>query len=165
MAMRVWILALSVLAIFPGILVSADTAVAGPSMTPRAVTTAPDPAADTEEATRETENRLGLTKQKRRDVQRRLTRLGFDTKASGRFDEKTRAVILRWQASRDYPATGFLNAPQHQALLSESAAAAQARANDRPARRRSARHHRNGGPIAAIGGVVGGVVGGVFGRR
>ena len=67
--MRVWILALSVLAVFPGILVSADTAVAGPSMTPRAVTAAPDPAADTEEATRETEDKIGLNKQKRRDVQ------------------------------------------------------------------------------------------------
>jgi len=104
-------------------------------------------------------------------VQRGLTRLGFDIKASGRFDERTRAVILRWQAARDYPATGFLNAPQYQALRTESASAAQASASDkasddRPARRRSARHPRGGGgPIAAIGGVVGGVVGGVFGRR
>ena len=163
--MRVWILALSVLAILPGILVGADTATAGPSTTPRAVTAAADPATLTDEATRETEDRIGLDKRKRRDVQRGLTRLGFDTRVNGRFDEKTRAVITRWQAARDYPATGFLNAPQHQALLSESASAAQAKVNDRPARRRSARHHRGGGPIAAIGGVVGGVVGGVFGRR
>ena len=169
--MRVWILALSVPAIFLGILVSANVATAGPSTTPRAVTASADPATPTDEATRETEARIGLDKRKRRDVQRRLTRLGFDIKANGRFDKKTRAVITRWQTARDYPATGFLNTSQHQALLSESAAAAQAkvndRVNDRPARRRGkARHHRgSGGPIAVIGGVVGGVVGGVFGRR
>lgn len=170
MVMRVWILTVSVL----GILAFADHATAGPSMTARESSVAADPAASTEEATQATEDRIGLDKQKRRDVQRRLTRLGFDVKASGKFDEKTRAVILRWQAARDYPATGYLNTPQHQALLTESASAAQASVSERPAavserttRRRSARHHRGGGggPIAAIGGVVGGVVGGVFGRR
>ena len=160
--MRVWILALLAL----GILVRADAAQAGPSTTARDPTVSTDPATLTEEATQETEDRIGLDKRKRRDVQRRLTRLGFDTKANGKFDEKTRAVILRWQAARDYPATGFLNAPQHQALLSESTSTAQASVSDRPARRRSARHHRGGGgPVALIGGVVGGVVGGVLGRR
>ena len=160
--MRVWILALLALGIFVG----ADAAQAGPSTTTRDLTASADPATLTDEATRETEDRIGLDKKKRRDVQRRLTRLGFDTRANGKFDEKTRAVILRWQAARDYPATGFLNTAQHQALLSESASTAQASVSDRPARRRSARHHRGGGgPIAAIGGVVGGVVGGVFGRR
>ena len=165
--MRVLILALSIL----GILVFWDAAKAGPSTTTRDQAASVDEAVFTDEATQETEDRIGLDKPKRRDLQRRLTRLGFDTKASGKFDEKTRAVILRWQAARDYPATGFLNAPQYQALRTESASAAQASASDkasddRPARRRSARHHRGGGgPIAAIGGVVGGVVGGVFGRR
>ena len=161
--MRVWILALLALGIF----VSADAAQAGPSTTTRDATASADPATLTDEATRESEDRIGLDKKKRRDVQRRLTRLGFDTKANGKFDEPTRAVITRWQAARDYPATGFLNTPQHQALLSESVSTAQASVSERPARRRgSARHHRGGGgPIAAIGGVVGCVVGGVFGRR
>ena len=139
--MRVWILALSVL----GILLSADASTAGPTMTARDLNASTDPAALTDEATQETEDRIGLDKRKRRDVQRRLTRLGFDTKANGKFDEKTRAVILRWQAARDYPATGFLNSPQHQALLSKSASTAQASVDDRPTRRRSARHHRGGG--------------------
>ena len=158
--MRVWIVALSVLAILPGILIGADAALAGPSMTPRAATL-------TDDATRETEDRIGLDKRKRRDVQRGLARLGFDTKVNGKFDEKTRAGILRWQAARYFPATGYLNTSQHQALLSESASAAQASVSERPARRRaSARPQRgSGGPVAAIGGVVGGVVGGVFGRR
>ena len=59
-------------------------------------------------------------------MQRRLTRLGFDTKVNGRFDKPTRAVIARWQAARGYPNTGFLSTPQHQALLTESVSAARA---------------------------------------
>ena len=166
--MRVLLLALSVL----GVLFSANAASAGPSTTTRELSESADPATLTEAATQETEDRIGLDKRKRRDVQRRLTGLGFDTRVNGKFDKSTRAVITRWQAARDYPSTGYLNAAQHQALLSESASTAQASvseksAESRPARRRSAaRHHRSsGGPIAAIGGVVGGVVGGVFGRR
>lgn len=165
--MRVLIFALSLL----GILVAAEAVKAGPSMTTRAATASADPAAVADEATRQTERRIGLDKRMRRDVQRRLTGLGFDTRVNGRFDKPTRAVIARWQAARGYPETGFLNTAQHQALLSESVSTAQASVSDkagddRPARRRGARHHRSaGGPIAVIGGVVGGVVGGVFGRR
>ena len=166
--MRVLIFALSLL----GILVAAEAVKAGPSMTTRNVSASADPAAVADQATRQTERRIGLDRQMRRDVQRRLTGLGFDTRPNGRFDKPTRAVIARWQAARGYPETGFLNSAQHQALLSESVSTAQASDNDnagddRPARRRgSARQHRSaGGPIAVIGGVVGGVVGGVFGRR
>src|SRR6476620_10503405 len=144
--MRVLILALSVL----GILVSADAAKAGPSTANRNLSASADPASLADEATQETEDQLGLDKGKRRDVQRRLTRLGFDTKVNGKFDKSTRAVIARWQAARGYPNTGFLNTPQHQALLTESVSAARASLdsrdksdNDRPARRRGggARHH------------------------
>ena len=77
--MRVLILALSVL----GILVSADAAKAGPSTTIRDVSASADPATFTDEATQQTEDQIGLDKRKRRDVQRRLTRLGFDTKVNG----------------------------------------------------------------------------------
>ena len=162
--MRVFILALSVF----GILVSANVAKAGPSMTNRDLLASVDPATFTHEATQETEDQIGLDKAKRRDVQRQLTSLGFDTKVNGRFDKRTRAVITRWQAARGYPKTGFLDTQQHQALLTESVSAAQAsvKSSDKsddasPARRRgggSARHSRNGGgPIRAIGGVVGGL--------
>jgi len=162
--MRVSILALSFLAV----LVSTNLAKAGPSTTSRDVSASADPAIFTDEATQEAEDRIGLDKGKRRDVQRRLTRLGFDTKVNGKFDAPTRAVITRWQSARGYPKTGFLNTPQHQALRSESVSTAQAslrngdKADDAsPARRRgggSARHSRNGGgPIRAIGGVVGGL--------
>ena len=163
--LRVFILTLSVLAI----LVSANVAKAGPSMTEREVLASADPAGAVQEGTQETEDQVGLDKAKRRDVQRRLTRLGFDTRVNGRFDKPTRAVIARWQAARGYPNTGFLNTPQHQALLAESVSSARASLggrdksdDDRPARRGGARrHHSAGGPVALIGGVVGGL----FGRR
>jgi peptidoglycan hydrolase-like protein with peptidoglycan-binding domain len=163
--MRLLMLALSLL----GILVSADAAKAGPSTDTRDLSASTDPAILTDEATQVTEDQIGLDKRKRRDVQRRLTRLGFDTKANGRFDASTRAVIARWQAARDYPKTGYLNRLQHQALLTESVSTAntgigdnnKSGSNDRRARRRGG----GGGPIGVIGGVVGGVVGGIFGRR
>jgi Putative peptidoglycan binding domain len=164
--LRVFILTLSVFAI----LASANVAKAGPSMADREQLASADPAAVVEEGTQQTEDQVGLDKAKRRDVQRRLTRLGFGTKVNGRFDKSTRAVIARWQAARGYPNTGFLSAPQHQALLTESVSAAQASLdsrdkadNDRPARRRGGgrHHHGAGGPVALIGGVVGGL----FGRR
>ena len=163
--MRVFILALSVL----GILVSANVAKAGPSTTDRDLLASADPTIFVHEATQETEDQAGLDKGKRRDVQRRLTRLGFDTKVNGRFDKSTRTVITRWQAARGYPKTGFLDPLQHQALLTESASTARASLgssdksdDDRPARRRGGGHHRSsGGP----GALIGGVVGGLFGRR
>jgi peptidoglycan hydrolase-like protein with peptidoglycan-binding domain len=164
--MRVLILALSVL----GILVSADAAKAGLSTTTRDLSASVDPAIFTDEATQETEDQVGLNKGKRRDVQRRLTGLGFDTKVNGKFDESTRTVITRWQGARGYPKTGFLNTLQHKALLTESVSAAHASSSDQSgddhfARRRGgggAHHHRSGG---GPGGLIGGMMGGLFGRR
>jgi peptidoglycan hydrolase-like protein with peptidoglycan-binding domain len=173
--MRVLILGLSVLAI----LISADAAKAGLSTTTRDLSASVEPAASvepvafTDEATQETEDQIGLDKGKRRDVQRWLTGLGFDTKVNGRFDESTRAVITRWQGARGYPKTGFLNTFQHEALVAETVAAAHADTgssdssdDDHQAHRRGggAHHHRSGsggGP----GGLIGGVMGGLFGRR
>ena len=164
--MRVLITALSVL----GILLGADAAKAGPSTTARDLSASVDqaPTADEtsqEEATRETEDRIGLDKPGRRDVQRRLTRLGFNTRVNGRFNASTRAVIARWQAARDYPRTGYLNTLQHQALVTESVSTANASIGDKSEHRTHRRRGGDGGPIGAIGGVVGGVVGGIFGRR
>jgi peptidoglycan hydrolase-like protein with peptidoglycan-binding domain len=163
--MRALILALSVLGIFVG----ADAAKAGPSTTTRDPSV--DPATFTEEATQEIEDRIGLDKRKRRDVQRRLTGLGFDTRVNGRFDDSTRTAITRWQGARDYPKTGFLNTPQYQALQAESVSAAQASLRssdasdvDPPAHRRGGHRYRHGG-IGGPVGLIGGVVGGLFGRR
>ena len=158
--MRALILALSILAIVG----SAHPAKAGLSSMPRETLAPADTAAATDEATQETEEQIGLTKAKRRQVQRGLTRLGFDTKVNGRFDESTRAVIARWQEERGYPTTGYLNAAQHKVLTD---AAAEARKSGHQDRRRAGgrtRYSRGvGGPIGAIGGAVHGVVGGVGG--
>jgi peptidoglycan hydrolase-like protein with peptidoglycan-binding domain len=166
--MRILILALSVL----GILIGTDAAKAGPSTTDRDLSASIDQAATAdeatqEEATQETEDRIGLDKRKRRDVQRRLTRLGFDSKANGKFDASTRAVIARWQAARGYPKTGYLNTLQHQALVTESVSTANASVSEKSGHRTRRRGGGGGGggPVGAIGGVVGGVVGGIFGRR
>ena len=143
---------------------SAHFAKAGMSSTPREWSVPADTAIAADEATQQTEEQIGLTKAKRRNVQRRLTRLGFETKANGTFDEPTRAAISRWQEEAGYPSTGFLNAGQHKALTD---AAKQAAKSDRKERRRAGnrtRYSRGGdGPIGAIGGVARGVGRGVRG--
>ncbi len=158
--MRALIIVLFIL----GIAANVPSAQAGLSDAPRAISApADDPAVSTDEANQQSEDQIRLNKTKRRDVQRRLTRLGFDTKASGKFDDATRDAIGRWQEQHGYPKSGFLNTAQHQALLSESAAAADAGKSDRAERHRGGRtrHARGGigGPIGAIGHVVGGIFG------
>ena len=178
--MRALILALSILAIVD----SAHFAKAGLSSTPREAVTTEDAAISADEAASpqdettpkdatslndanaETEKKIGLNKAKRRAVQRGLTRLGFETKASGTFDDSTRATIARWQEDQGYAATGYLNTAQHKALRDAVKVAAKADRAERQERRRGgrARASRGGGnPISAIGGAVGGVVGGVVG--
>ncbi|MDB5514886.1 MAG: hypothetical protein JWQ17_1644, partial [Tardiphaga sp.] len=136
----------------------------GPSTVTRNLTAGIDPATYTEEGTQVTEDQIGLDKSQRRDVQRRLNGLGFDTKASGKFDENTRAVLMRWQAARGYPKTGFLNKLQHKALLTEIVASAQSSSSDdsdEPVRRRrgggggggGGRHHYHGGGGGGPGGL------------
>ncbi|RXT46058.1 caspase family protein [Bradyrhizobium betae] len=149
----------------------------GPSTTTRNLNGGVDPATFTDDATQLTEDQIGLDKGQRRDVQRRLTGLGFDTKVTGAFSEETRTVLKRWQAARGYPSTGYLNKFQHKALLSEIVAAAPATASEdsqKPARRAPAQaqqsapaQHRGGGGDAGaafVGGVVGGMMGGMFRR-
>jgi hypothetical protein len=144
----------------------------GPSTATRNLTTGIDAATFTEEADQTAEDQLGLDKGQRRDVQRRLTSLGFDTKVNGKFDDNTRAVISRWQAARGYPKTGFLNRLQHKALQSEivsSRVASSDDSDDEPSR--PSRHHGGGGGgrhyyhRGGGGGLFGGMMGGLFGRR
>src|SRR5437660_471559 len=70
----------------------------GPSTATRNLTSGSgiDPLTFSEEANQTSEDQLGLDRSQRRDVQRRLTGLGFDVKTSGKFDEATRTVITRW---------------------------------------------------------------------
>ncbi|MBR0965482.1 caspase family protein [Bradyrhizobium diazoefficiens] len=148
----------------------------GPSTTTRNLNAGVDPATFTDDSTQLTEDQIGLDKGQRRDVQRRLNGLGFDTKVTGTFNDETRAVLKRWQAARGYPSTGYLNKLQHKALLSEIVATTPATASEdspKPARRASAPSNNGGGgghrggvdPGAAfVGGVVGGMMGGMFRR-
>jgi peptidoglycan hydrolase-like protein with peptidoglycan-binding domain len=149
----------------------------GPSTATRNLTPGIDPATFTEEASQVSEDQIGLDKGQRRDVQRRLTGLGFDTKVTGKFDDETRVVVKRWQAARGYPSTGFFNKLQHKALLTEIVATTQAGGGDDSARRpatvrRSAAPaasggggHRGGGdPGAFMGGMIGGMMGGMMRR-
>src|SRR5712672_1387580 len=151
----------------------------GPGTTTRNLSAGIDPATFNAEANQTTEDQIGLDKGQRRDVQRRLTGLGFDTKVTGKFDDETRVVVKRWQAARGYPSTGFFNKLQHKALLTEIVAATQAGGGDDSARRpatvrRSAAPpanggggHRGGGDPGAgafMGGMIGGMMGGMMRR-
>jgi hypothetical protein len=142
----------------------------GPSTTTRNLSAGVDPATFTDEANQTTEDQIGLDRGQRRDVQRRLNGLGFDTRVTGKFDEKTRAVITRWQAARGYPKSGFLNKLQHKALLAEIVAAPQTSSSDDSDNKVSRRRRSGGGgggggnPGAFIGGVMGGMIGGMFRR-
>lgn len=147
----------------------------GPSTMTRNLNAGVDPATFTDDASQLTEDQIGLDKGQRRDVQRRLNGLGFDTKVTGAFNDDTRMVLKRWQAARGYPSTGFLNKLQHKALLAEIVASTTTASDDspKPARRAPAQaqsapapRHSGGGDAGAafMGGVVGGMVGGMFRR-
>ena len=101
----------------------------------------------------------------RRNVQRRLTGLGFDIRATGRFDEGTRNVIRRWQTARGYPATGYLNKLQHQALLSEIVSTRVASSDDNgESSGEGSYHHHGGGGRRYYRGGGGGGPGAFFGH-
>jgi uncharacterized caspase-like protein len=142
----------------------------GPATTTRNLSAGVDPATFTEVANQATEDQIGLDRGQRRDVQRRLNGLGFDTKVTGKFDEQTRAVIARWQVARGYPNSGYLNKLQHKALLGEIVVANQTGSGDDGASRRHSggggRRSSGGGggpnPGAFFGGVMGGMMGGIF---
>lgn len=134
-----------------------------------------DPAVATAEASQLTEDRLGLKQAQRRDVQRRLTGLGFDVSATGNFGAETRGVIRRWQAARGYAETGFLNAPQYKALLAEAQpveerpavrqAAPRPRVEQPPAGQMQPARPQQSSPFdGAAGAFIGGVIGGALRR-
>jgi Caspase domain/Putative peptidoglycan binding domain len=115
------------------------------------------------------EDQIGLDKGQRRDVQRRLSKLGFEVRVTGKFDDETRGVIKRWQAVRGYPDTGYLNKEQHTALVSENLAARAPSENEDSSssssddsRSHRTRHYSGGGRRYARGG--GGGPGAFFGH-
>jgi uncharacterized caspase-like protein len=143
----------------------------GPSTETRSLSPQIDPATFTEQGTQLTEDQIGLDKNQRRDVQRRLTGLGFDIKQTGAFDEATRAVIRRWEAARNYPSTGYLTKNQHKALLTEivSATSSASSSDDDDSHASAPRRRRSGGGGGGGGGQqfnpIGAVMGGMFGGR
>lgn len=141
----------------------------GPSTTTRNLTAGVDPSTFTDAADQISEDQIGLDKTQRRDVQRRLTGLGFDIKATGKFDDETRSVIKRWQAARGYPTTGYLNVLQHKAMQSEIVSTRLASAedsDDEPARHRASggggRRYHSGGSMGGPGALFGHMMGGLF---
>ena len=137
-----------------------------------------DAATYTDEATQLTEDQIGLNKDQRKDIQRRLTGLGFDINMTGVFNSETRSVINRWQAARGYPVSGYFNKLQYKALLSEIVAATAPSASVKPAAKPAQRRASSAPPprqapppppppaqradpagAAFIGGVIGGAVG------
>lgn len=64
-------------------------------------------------ATPDDETLLKLDRNARREIQRRLTLLGFDTKGvDGSFGPNSRAAIQIWQQERDFPVSGYLDDAQ-----------------------------------------------------
>ncbi|WP_346657323.1 peptidoglycan-binding domain-containing protein [Bradyrhizobium monzae] len=141
-----------------------------PTTTTPNPTTGAAPSTIKDAADQASEDQIDLDKDQRRDVQRRLTGLGFDIKASGKFDDETRSAIKRWQTARGYPATGYLNKLQHKAMQSEIVSTRVASADasdDEPVRHRSSgsnvrRYHSGGGGEAGGGALFGNVIGGLF---
>ena len=72
-----------------------------------------DPAAE--------EAQIVTTRTRRREVQRALTVLGFNTYGvDGVFGPRTRTAISGFQRSRDFPVTGYLTPSAHEALMDEA---------------------------------------------
>lgn len=147
---------------------------AAPPKPEKALPPGVDPAVTTAEATQLTEDRLGLKPSQRRDVQRRLSGLGFDVSTTGTFGPETRGVIRRWQAARGYVESGFLNGPQHKALLAEAQpveekpvvrqAAPRPRV-EQPAGQMQPAGRQQSSPFdGAAGAFIGGVIGGALRR-
>ncbi len=79
---------------------------------------------DERKALEATEAALQLGKVDRQHIQVALVALGFNPSLmDGTLDRGSRDLIAAWQKARNYPATGFLTGPQHQALLQEAAPA------------------------------------------
>ena len=74
-----------------------------------------------EETAAQQENLLDLTIAERVDVQRRLTRLGYDPlRTDGTFGAGTRRAIAEWQGDEGETATGYLTADQVRLIRTET---------------------------------------------
>ncbi|MBY6115708.1 peptidoglycan-binding protein [Mameliella alba] len=79
------------------------------------------PVRDLPATTRGTEDVLALLFDDRKEIQNRLTLLGFDTNgADGIFGPGTRNALRDWQRSNGFQPTGFLDAAQRDVLFLQS---------------------------------------------
>jgi len=68
------------------------------------------------------EEALDLSRDARRDIQRNLTLLGFETRGiDGIFGQATRGAITAWQQQNGYPQTSYLTAEQINRLDAQAA--------------------------------------------
>ncbi len=75
-------------------------------------------------AAQRAERALGFDFDQRREIQRRLTLIGFSTRGTdGVLGPRTRAAVGAWQSQHGWPGTGYLDTFQVDALVSESDAA------------------------------------------
>lgn len=87
----------------------------------------------------EAENALNLSRIRKRRVQEFLLALGFDPKGiDGKFGKGTRAALHRWQRSRGYDPTGYLNRRQMRDLRIEGERAVEAARIEAERKRREA---------------------------
>ncbi|SFP37041.1 peptidoglycan-binding domain-containing protein [Tranquillimonas alkanivorans] len=74
-----------------------------------------------ERRAQETEEALNLTRDERRQIQRDLVLLGYNTRGiDGIFGPGTRGAISDWQVRNDFEGTSYLTRPQLQALASQA---------------------------------------------
>jgi peptidoglycan hydrolase-like protein with peptidoglycan-binding domain len=130
--------------------------------------------------TKDTEDELKLDRAERREIQTRLSALGYyKGKVNGYFGNDARTGIERWQAARHYPKSGYFNRQQHEALLNEEMPvqrstapapaprqqqAAPRQAQPRPSAPPPRQQGIDPGTAAIIGGIAGGIIGGVLRR-
>lgn len=83
----------------------------------------PDIGGDTAADDRLEERLLGLTSAERREIQRRLTLLGYNTRgADGVFGANSRRAIAAWQRDEGLRASGYLTADQIRELRRQTGA-------------------------------------------
>ncbi len=79
------------------------------------------PAVQAAPANQATEAALGLDKQKRGEIQSRLTATGNDTRGiDGSWGRNTRTALANWQAQNGLAPTGFMNSLQLDLLVSQT---------------------------------------------
>ncbi len=100
--------------VFSGIAKNRIAAAGGGASSQAPSAPTPPPSADTDRAIEEA---LGLTRAERREIQRDLTQLGYDTRGiDGVFGPGTRQSIREHQISMNLRPTGYLTEPQIRSL-------------------------------------------------